>query len=60
MTPHSDKRLNLKLTAETDAQLREIAERTGLKMVTIISQGIKHQHDEWTTKWTATQKEHTR
>ncbi len=38
------KRLNLKLKAETDAKLREIAERTGLKLVTIISKGIEEEY----------------
>jgi hypothetical protein len=37
-------KLNLQLTPEIDAMLREIAEVTGLKMVRIISNGIKKEY----------------
>lgn len=47
MALQADKRLNLKLTPEVDSMLREIARRTGLKLVTIIAQGIEHQYREW-------------
>lgn len=47
MTPSPTRRLNLQLTPETDAMLREISDITGLKLVTIISQGIKGEYAKW-------------
>lgn len=38
------KRLNLALSARIDKMLRDIAAKTGLKLVTIISQGIEVQY----------------
>ncbi len=38
------KRLNLALAPRIDQMLRDIAAKTGLKLVTIISQGIEAQH----------------
>lgn len=38
------KKLNLKLQPETDAKLREIALKTKLKLVTIISNGIDEEY----------------
>jgi hypothetical protein len=35
------KRLNLKLRPNIDKMLRELSAKTGLKLVTIISQGIE-------------------
>ena len=40
-------RLNLHLAATVDAMLREMANATGLKLVTIISNGIKAEHKRW-------------
>lgn len=40
------KRLNLKLSAEVDAKLRELARVTKLKLVTIISNGIESEYDK--------------
>jgi predicted DNA binding CopG/RHH family protein len=42
-----DKRLNLKLTTEVDNLLRELASKTGLKLVTIISNGIKSEYKKF-------------
>lgn len=42
-TQYQVKRLNLRLSIEVDRKLREIADKTGLKMVTIISKGIEHE-----------------
>jgi hypothetical protein len=42
----SIKRLNLELKPETDAKLREIAKLSGLKLVTIISNGITEQYEK--------------
>ena len=39
----SSKRLNLQLKPQIDLMLREISAKTGLKLVTIISQGIEQQ-----------------
>lgn len=41
------KKLNLQLKPEIDAMLREISEKTGLKLVTIISKGIESEYREW-------------
>ena len=41
------KRLNLKLRPDIDKMLREIADKTGLKLVTIISKGIEQQHQKF-------------
>lgn len=45
--PKTVKRLNLQLSASVDAMLREIASATELKLVTIISNGIKAEHKRW-------------
>lgn len=47
MDTSQTKRLNLRLQDDIDTKLREIAERTGLKLVTVISQGIEHEYREW-------------
>jgi hypothetical protein len=47
MKPSHTKRLNLSLSPKIDSKLREISQRTGLKLVTIISQGIEYEHREW-------------
>lgn len=39
--------LNVKLPPKTDIRLREIAEKTGLKMTTIVVQGIESEYKEW-------------
>lgn len=39
--------LSVKLPHDTSAKLREIAAKTGLKLTTIVTQGIEHQHAEW-------------
>ena len=39
--------LSVQLPLETDAKLREIAEKTGLKLTTIVKMGIDHQYREW-------------
>ncbi len=49
-TPPNTPRLNLKLAADIDAMLREMATATGLKLVTIISKGIKAEHKRWKEK----------
>jgi len=46
ITKNQVKRLNLKLKADIDRKLREISEKTGLKLVTIISKGIEKQYNE--------------
>ncbi len=45
------KRLNLKLKPTIDAMLREIAKKTGLKLVTIISKGIEEQYQRFKKGW---------
>jgi hypothetical protein len=40
------KRLNLKLQPDIDAKLREIAQLTKLKLVTIISNGIEAEYEK--------------
>lgn len=40
------KKLNLKLSPEIDAKLRELARLTKLKMVTIISNGIEREYEK--------------
>jgi hypothetical protein len=46
-TPSNTPRLNLKLAADIDAMLREMASATGLKLVTIISHGIRAEYKRW-------------
>lgn len=46
--------VSFKLPMETAGKLREIAAKTGLKLTTIVVQGIEHQYEEWTLagfKW---------
>ena len=40
------KRLNLQLKLDIDQKLREIAEKTKLKLVTIISNGIESEYQK--------------
>ncbi len=39
--------VSFKLPLDTDAKLREIAAKTGLKMTTIVVRGIEHEYREW-------------
>lgn len=48
--PTEVKRLNLKLSSEIDAKLREMALETKLKLVTIISNGINSEYINWKKK----------
>lgn len=48
--------LTLRLPLDTNAKLREIAAKTGLKMTTIIVQGIGHEWREWSARWNETAK----
>lgn len=44
------KRLNLELKPDIDKMLREIAVKTGLKLVTIISKGIEGEYKKFTNE----------
>lgn len=49
-TKEKIKRLNLFLSEEMDATIRNIAEKTGLKLTTIVEQGIKMMKEKYGTK----------